>query len=75
MISRPSAPIERPEEAAAAREVTRLLAWCIECFVAAGCNHELAVLLAESGIDHHELEKLVARGCAPELAARILLPT
>jgi len=39
-----------------------------------GCNYETASVLARAGVDHHEFERLVARGCDPDLAACILLP-
>lgn len=65
---------ERIDEAAATRD-PQVVSWRLEQLLAAGFDPELAEDLArECGVDLHQLLELVARGSAPELAARILAP-
>ena len=53
----------------------RVVAWRREQLAQAGFPLPLAARLAgEQGYDLHALIELVERGCAPELAARILAP-
>ena len=51
-----------------------LESWRRRRLIAAGFDAALAAWVADSGIDLHELLVLVDRGCAPQLAARILAP-
>jgi hypothetical protein len=52
-----------------------VIGWRIERLVAAGFGRPLATSLARDwAVDLHALLELVDRGCAPELAARILAP-
>lgn len=52
-----------------------VIAWRVEQLLAAGFDGRVAVKLAhDRSIDLHDLLDLVARGCPPPLAARILAP-
>lgn len=62
------------DDESAERELEKLHAWQLECFLDDGCNYETASLLVAAGVDHHDFEQLIARGCEPDLAARLLLP-
>jgi len=54
-------------------EVERTYAWRREMLMALGLNHADACTLACCrDLDWHEAEKLVARGCPPELVFEIL---
>lgn len=53
-------------------EAGQVLAWRELCFLKLGARPELAADLALSQVDLHAYAQLVERGCAPELAARIL---
>ena len=54
-------------------EADRVVCWRLQILLDAGYPAELADPIATSDVDLHEASELVARGCAPELAARILL--
>jgi hypothetical protein len=45
--------------------------WKREQWIRLGWSVDEAVLLA-SELDYHDVEKLIARGCEPELALRIV---
>lgn len=47
--------------------------WRFDVLIRAGYPPRLAHALARSGADLHLAAELVARGCEPQLAARILL--
>ncbi|HXV57187.1 MAG TPA: hypothetical protein VD704_04900 [Gaiellaceae bacterium] len=49
----------------------RLAAWRAERLLALGYPLRRALSLATSGVDIHELERLIGRGCPPETAVRI----
>ena len=52
-----------------------VLAWRSDVLQHAGCEPGLArQLAADGGMDLHDFLNLIDRGCAPELAARILAP-
>jgi hypothetical protein len=53
-------------------EEQRIFAWRVEVLVAAGYPNALAQLVAGTGADLHDAERLVANGCPPALAVRIL---
>ena len=53
-------------------EVQRVLQWRISRLLRAGYDEQSAVRLARSPVDLHTAIDLVERGCAPELAVRIL---
>lgn len=71
---------EKPKESLATfdrksgTEATRVLAWREEQFKLLGVSDKMSVVLAKLSIDLDEFRSLVARGCEPKLAARILLP-
>ena len=48
-----------------------VLRWRTERLVALGYDLREATFLAISQIDVHELERLIGRGCPPEIAVRI----
>jgi len=51
------------------------ITWRQQQLIRAGFDDDLAAsIAAEHAIDLHALIELVERGCAPELAARILAP-
>jgi hypothetical protein len=52
-------------------EGLRLASWRTERLVALGYPLRRAVSLATSRVDIHELERLIARGCPPDIATRI----
>ena len=55
-------------------EPTRVLRWRVSQLVAAGFDVSAAARLAsESEVDLHHAVELVARGCSPAIATRILL--
>jgi hypothetical protein len=55
--------------------VSSIAEWRCERLLAAGFAPGLASRLAtDCGVDLHALLELVDRGCAPDLAARILAP-
>lgn len=47
-------------------------AWRIERFLELGYTPSDALHLADQRVDHHELARLIARGCPRDTAARIL---
>ena len=53
-------------------EVQRVLQWRISRLLRAGYDEQSAVRLARSPVDLHTAIDLFERGCAPELAVRIL---
>jgi hypothetical protein len=61
--------IQRPRES----EHERVLDWRFDALEEAGFNPIAALVLAESGVDHHAAAKLLARGCPQDTALRILL--
>ena len=55
-------------------EFEKVQRWRIEALERAGYDSTSAALLAErAGVDVHTAAALIDRGCAPELALRILL--
>jgi hypothetical protein len=56
------------------RELDRVLAWRKERLLALGVIEHRADKLAPTDVDLHELERLIAGGCPPEIAVRILEP-
>ena len=59
----------------AARRATMIGEWRRRRLTLAGFEPRLAAQLAdEAAVDLHQLLTLLDRGCAPELAARILAP-
>ncbi|MBD0330032.1 MAG: hypothetical protein ICV64_08015 [Thermoleophilia bacterium] len=54
-------------------EEHRIRSWRMEQFRSLGFHLVSAALLAESSVDLAVARRLAARGCPPELAARILL--
>lgn len=60
-------------EPAVGDPAVRVLGWRLERLVAAGYDGEAALALAlDHLVDLHEAVRLVARGCPPETAFRIL---
>ena len=53
-------------------ETQRLLDWRLEQLARSGCPDILALELAAGDVDIHEFAELVAKGCPPATAARIL---
>ncbi|MGH3439758.1 MAG: hypothetical protein ACRDRN_25310 [Sciscionella sp.] len=51
------------------------VAWRRGQLLHAGFDGASATTLAAAGVDLHEMLDLVARGCSPRLAVRILTPT
>jgi hypothetical protein len=61
-------------EASGMTDEELIFAWRFEQLQRAGFDSELALDLAVcAGVDLHDATELVRRGCAPALAARILL--
>lgn len=56
------------------RELDRVLAWRKERLLALGVFEHRADQLAPTDVDLHELKRLIAGGCPPEIAVRILAP-
>jgi hypothetical protein len=55
-------------------EIERIEHWRAEALERAGYDPSAAAMLAmRHDVDLHEAEELLARGCPPELALRILL--
>ena len=54
-------------------EHERVLDWRFDALEEAGFNPVAALVLAESGVDHHAAAKLLASGCPQDTALRILL--
>ncbi len=53
---------------------TRVLSWRIEQLIAVGFESDAALVLAlDRSVDLHEATNLVARGCPPRTAFRILV--
>lgn len=50
-----------------------LAEWRIEQFRRLGYLYPAALELAQARVDHHELERLIERGCSLDDARRILL--
>ena len=48
-----------------------VLRWRTERLIALGYELREAAFLAISGVDIHELERLIVKGCPPETAVRI----
>lgn len=64
---------EAPEETGP-DPAARVLSWRIEQLIAVGFDSDAAFVLAlDRGVDLHQATELVARGCPPETAYRILL--
>jgi hypothetical protein len=61
--------IQRPRVS----ETERVLDWRFDALERAGFNPVAALVLAESGVDHHVAANLLANGCPHETALRILL--
>jgi hypothetical protein len=55
------------------REDIRVRAWRLDRFLTLGFALVDASLLAASGADVGKASALIARGCAPQVAARILI--
>ena len=60
-------------EEEAPTEPQRVWAWRVRQFMLLGLPEDEAMLLADSRADLREFERLVAQGCDPTVAARILL--
>jgi hypothetical protein len=57
------------------REPREIVSWRVRRLVAAGFTRPEAVTLAHNPeVDLHAILDLIARGCPPELAARIVAP-
>jgi hypothetical protein len=54
-------------------ELRRVLIWRAEQFVQLGFRSDLSVTLAQAAVDLGRARALIAAGCSPETAARILL--
>ena len=54
-------------------EHERVLDWRFDALEEAGFNPVAALVLAESGVDHHVAANLLAAGCPHDTALRILL--
>jgi predicted RecB family nuclease len=54
-------------------ELAKVESWRLHVLIEAGYPVTLAERLAASGADLHHAVELIARGCAPETAAEILL--
>ena len=54
-------------------EHERVLDWRFDALEDAGFNPVAALVLAESGVDHHAAANLLASGCPHDTALRILL--
>jgi hypothetical protein len=54
-------------------EIDRVTWWRFEVLFESGYPADLAGPLASSAVDLHRATDLLAQGCPPELAARILL--
>lgn len=54
-------------------ERERVLDWRFDALEEAGFNPVAALVLAESGVDHHAAASLLANGCPHDTALRILL--
>lgn len=54
-------------------EQVKVQTWRLHVLIEAGYPVDLAEEVADSEADLHEAVQLVQRGCAPEVAARILL--
>jgi hypothetical protein len=65
--------IDTDEPDAHSPEEQRILSWRYEQLLELGLTQAAAQLLAESGSDLGLVRRLVAAGCAPDLAARIAL--
>jgi hypothetical protein len=62
-----TAPVLSPEKA-------DVISWRCQCLLRAGYTREMASVLAPLlTVDLHQALRLIADGCAPETAARILL--
>ena len=61
--------IQRPRGS----ENERVLDWRFDALEEAGFNPVAALVLAESGVDHHAAANLLASGCPQDTALRILL--
>jgi hypothetical protein len=64
---------EETETETRSPEEQRILSWRYEQLLGLGLTVAGAQLLAESGADLGLVRRLVAAGCAPDLAARIAL--
>lgn len=53
-------------------EHDQVLAWRTERLLELGYPVDEAIRLADTPVDVHQLEQLIARGCPPATAARIL---
>lgn len=53
-------------------EDVRVERWLVSQFVRLGADGDDAVLLVADGVDYHEVEALIDRGCDLELALEIL---
>ena len=54
-------------------ERTKVQSWRLHVLIEAGYPIELAERMADSDADLHDAVELVEQGCAPEIAAQILL--
>jgi hypothetical protein len=79
VLTPPPPPRRRPERSAGAvapladEELVRLEEWRRAQLVAAGLAADAAEAAARAGVDAGSFRSLVARGCPPELALKILL--
>lgn len=66
-------PLQPPRRTRGSTRVDPVFAWRRERLMAVGFDEETAALLAgQRGVDLHAVLALVARGCPPHLAARIM---
>jgi hypothetical protein len=54
------------------RSMDQLGAWTARRMLQLGVPEEDALVLARAGVSWHDVERLVQRGCPPELVVRVL---
>ena len=59
------------DETTAATVGSDVFAWRLERLLKLGYDQEQAAELADSRVDIHDIEKLIAAGCRPDIAARV----
>lgn len=65
--------VEEEYTLAEASEDEAVVAWRVECLRLLGVSEALAEVAAESSVDWHTVDALVARGCEPNVAVGIAL--
>lgn len=65
-------PTSEPEALTGRDDVADVWAWRVSRFLDLGVSYDVASRLAGAGVDHHELARLLERGCVIDTGIAIL---